>query len=312
MPCQGGTLGALGTVLLALAALLAVGQDYASPSWWPEQPQSGRGYGKAPQCVDIPPDLPLCHDVGYQRMRLPNLLEHDSLAEVKQQAGAWVPLLAKRCHGDTQLFLCSLFAPVCLEQPVYPCRSLCQVVRASCAPLMEAFGFPWPDMLRCARFPPDHQLCIAVQFGSSQATPPPASRICPQCETEQKAEGMMEQMCASDFVLKTRLRELQAEGGERRLAAAPKKKLLKRGPLQRPDTRRLVLHMRNAAACPCPQLADLRRPFLVLGRKAGGQLLLGALYRWERGNREMRFALKFMFSYPCPPRYAPLPGAEQP
>uniref|UniRef100_A0A8C4VUX1 FZ domain-containing protein n=1 Tax=Gopherus evgoodei TaxID=1825980 RepID=A0A8C4VUX1_9SAUR len=100
-----------GTVLLALAALLAVGQDYDSPSWRPEQPPSGRGYGKQPQCVDIPPDLPLCHDVGYKRIWLPKLLEHDSLAQVKQQAGAWVPLLAKRCHGDTQLLLCSLFAP---------------------------------------------------------------------------------------------------------------------------------------------------------------------------------------------------------
>ena len=26
-----------------------------------------------------------------------------------------------------QLFLCSLFSPVCLERPIYPCRSLCQV-----------------------------------------------------------------------------------------------------------------------------------------------------------------------------------------
>ena len=32
-----------------------------------------------------------------------------------------------KCHADTQLFLCSLFSPVCLERPIYPCRSLCQV-----------------------------------------------------------------------------------------------------------------------------------------------------------------------------------------
>ncbi|XP_074856503.1 secreted frizzled-related protein 5 [Carettochelys insculpta] len=244
-------------------------------------------------------------------MRLPNLLDQDSLGEVRQQASAWVPLLGKRCHGDTQILLCSLFAPVCLDRPIYPCRSLCQAVRDACAPLMEAYGFPWPDMLRCTRFPLEHRLCIAPQAGGSPATPPPASRVCPQCEMEPKAEGMMEQMCASDFVLKTRLRELQAEGGERRLAAARKKKLLKRGPLQRPDTRRLVLHLRNAAACLCPQLADLRRPFVVLGRRAGGRLLLGALYRWERGNPQLRFALKFMFSYPCPGRFPQLPAAEQ-
>ena len=60
-------------------------------------------------------------------MRLPNLVEHDTLHEVTQQSMSWIPLLNIKCHSDTQLFLCSLFSPVCLERPIYPCRSLCQV-----------------------------------------------------------------------------------------------------------------------------------------------------------------------------------------
>ncbi|XP_019411051.1 PREDICTED: secreted frizzled-related protein 5, partial [Crocodylus porosus] len=206
---------------------------------------------------------------------------------------------------DTQLFLCALFAPVCLERPVPPCRSLCEVVRDACAPVMEAYGFPWPDMLHCAQFPPDHGLCIAVHFGHGQATAPPVPRLCPQCEVEHKADGMMEQMCSSDFVVKLRIKEVVQEGAERRLVAAPKKKVLKLGPLQRKDTRRMVLHMRNAGACPCPQLDHLGGSFLVLGRKAGGRLLLLAIYRWQKRDPEVKFAVKFMFSYPCP-LYHPL------
>lgn len=170
-----------GTALRALLALLALlapsgGQHYDYYGWQPESVPRGRFYGREPQCVDIPADMQLCYDVGYKRMRLPNLLEHESMAEAKQQASSWVPLLAKQCHTDTQLFLCSLFAPVCLDRPVYPCRSLCEVVRDSCAPVMESYGFPWPEMLHCAKFPSDHDLCIAVQFGNSQATPPPGKR----------------------------------------------------------------------------------------------------------------------------------------
>ena len=63
-------------------------------------------------------------------MRLPNLLDHDTMSEVSQQATSWLPLLNVRCHADSQLFLCSLFAPVCLERPIYPCRSLCNKVGA--------------------------------------------------------------------------------------------------------------------------------------------------------------------------------------
>nr|XP_056705957.1 secreted frizzled-related protein 5 [Euleptes europaea] len=300
-----------GTVLLVLGWALATSQEYDYYGWQSDNFQHGRFYTKQPQCVDIPADLQLCHNVGYKRMRLPNLLDHESMPEVKQQASSWVPLLAKRCHSDTQVFLCSLFAPVCLDRPIYPCRSLCEVVRDSCAPVMESYGFPWPDMLSCNKFPFDNDLCIAVQFGNSQATQPPVSKICTQCEMEHKADGIMEQMCSSDFVVKMRIKEVKKENGERRLVAAQKKKkLLKVGPLKRKDTKKLVLHMKNAGACPCPQLDDLSGSFLVMGRKVGGRLLVLAIYRWEKKNKEMKFAVKFMFSYPCSMHYPFFYGAE--
>lgn len=132
----------------------------------------GRSYGKPPQCVGIPDDLRLCHNVGYNQMLLPNLLEHETMAEVKQQASSWVPLVHKNCHPGTQVFLCSLFAPVCLERPIYPCRWLCEAVRDGCIPIMEAFGFPWPEMLTCDKFPQD-DVCIAMtQPNATEATKP--------------------------------------------------------------------------------------------------------------------------------------------
>ena len=55
------------------------------------------------RCVDIPDNLTLCRDIGYQQMRLPNLLEHETLMEVGQQASSWVQLVSVRCHPDTQV-----------------------------------------------------------------------------------------------------------------------------------------------------------------------------------------------------------------
>ncbi|KAM7102907.1 LOW QUALITY PROTEIN: secreted frizzled-related protein 5 [Ciconia maguari] len=309
MPRAGGPPGARGTALLALALALALvgspgsGQHYDYYGWRPESLPHGRFYGREPQCLDIPPEQ-LCRDVGYKRMRLPNLLEHETMAEAKQQAAARVPLLAKQCTptpSSSSLPLCA----VCLDR-LYPCRSLCEVVRDSCAPVMESYGFPWPEMLHCSKFPSDHELCIAVQFGNRKATPPPVSKICTQCEMEHKADGMMEQMCSSDFVVKMRIKEMTEENGERQVAvAAQKKKVLKLGPLKRKDTKKMVLHMRNAGACPCPSLDSLSGSFLVMGRKVGSRLLLLAIYPWQKHNKEMKFAVKFMFSYPCP-LYPPL------
>lgn len=125
-------------------------------------------YGKSPQCVGIPEDLRLCHGVGYAEMLLPNLLEHETMGEVKQQASSWVPLVHKRCHPGTQVFLCSLFAPVCLDRTIYPCRKLCEAVRDGCTPIMEAFGYPWPEMLICDKFP-DHDVCITMAPNVTEA-----------------------------------------------------------------------------------------------------------------------------------------------
>ena len=113
-----------------------------------------------PQCVPIPKEITLCRDVGYKNMSLPNLLGHDNLQEVKTQANPWVPLFKLRCHPNTDLFLCSLYAPVCLSRPIYPCRSLCESVKNRCAGYMKKYGFEWPDILKCDKFPTDDNMCI--------------------------------------------------------------------------------------------------------------------------------------------------------
>jgi len=61
------------------------------------------------------------------------------------------------------MFLCSLFAPICLDRPIYPCRTLCQAVQTGCESRMRNYGFPWPEMLRCDKFPLDNDLCVGVQ-----------------------------------------------------------------------------------------------------------------------------------------------------
>ncbi|XP_057553233.1 secreted frizzled-related protein 1 isoform X1 [Hippopotamus amphibius kiboko] len=199
----GGRWAAAGALLALAAGLLAAGSaseyDYVSFQSDIGAYQSGRFYTKPPQCVDIPVDLRLCHNVGYKRMVLPNLLEHETMAEVKQQASSWVPLLNKNCHIGTQVFLCSLFAPVCLDRPIYPCRWLCEAVRDSCEPVMQFFGFYWPEMLKCDKFP-EGDVCIAMTPpNATEASKPQGTTVCPPCDNELKSEAIIEHLCASEF-----------------------------------------------------------------------------------------------------------------
>jgi len=178
---------------------------------------------RQPTCVDIPSNMTLCQNIGYTKMRLPNLVEHDTLHEVSQQSMSWIPLLNIKCHPDTQLFLCSLFSPVCLERPIYPCRSLCLGVRQGCQGRMEAYGFPWPAMLDCAKFPQDNDMCITAQSvrqgnsgnsggntrGSSESSREDRSRCeGAPCNQHVTAENILDHFCQADFVVKVRIRKV--------------------------------------------------------------------------------------------------------
>ena len=138
-------------------------------------------------CVSIPDDLKLCHDVGYKRMVLPNLLNHESLDEARQQAASFVPLLNRNCHNHLKEFLCSLFAPVCLPPdtavlgPIPPCKSLCKSVERSCSPIMRRHNFDWPPMLNCSKFS-DKEPCINFKSSIPEEAPVKTEETAQQSE----------------------------------------------------------------------------------------------------------------------------------
>lgn len=131
-------------------------------------------YGK-PICVKVPSNMTLCKNMNYPRMKMPNLLGHDTIEEIVYQSSVWLPLLSINCHRDAQLFLCSMFAPVCVAesqaQTIYPCRSLCEAVKNSCEAKMLAYNYPWPSMFNCSRLPQDNGLCIQLSANQDQARP---------------------------------------------------------------------------------------------------------------------------------------------
>ncbi|KAJ8388641.1 hypothetical protein AAFF_G00132060 [Aldrovandia affinis] len=286
---------------LALVSVCGRASEYEYLGWKLDGYNSGRSYGKSLQCVDIPEDLRLCHNVGYGQMLLPNLLEHETMAEVRQQAGSWVPLVHKACHPGTQVLLCSLFAPVCLDRPVPPCRWLCEAVRDGCLPVMEAFGFPWPEMLACDKFPQD-DVCIANTTANSTHSTAftGLSPACPPCDNEMEMETILEHMCASEFAIKAKIKEVRQEQSDRRVILEKKRRLLKKGDLKKRDLKKLVLFLKNGADCPCQQLEQLGNMYLIMGRKVDEQHLLTGIHRWDKSNAEFRKAMKAMRRHKCP------------
>lgn len=60
-------------------------------------------------------------------------------------------------HLQLRLPITFLFLPPQFSTGfISPCRSLCESVADSCAPIMSCLCSPWPHILSCQRFPADH------------------------------------------------------------------------------------------------------------------------------------------------------------
>ncbi|XP_015261985.1 PREDICTED: secreted frizzled-related protein 2-like [Gekko japonicus] len=244
-------------------------------------------------CKPVPDTMTLCHGVGYSEMRLPNLLGHDTVREALQQSASWVPLLTKQCHRDTKKFLCSLFAPVCLselEEPVFPCRSLCEDVREGCSPVMAAFGFPWPEMLNCSRFPRGNELCIPPAGSKDGLLPPKEDAVFPAClDKGHNEQEFLEIFCSQDFALKMSIRSVSAVEGDLKVVAESRgRTLYRKDGWSEEELKKPVLWLAGGEACACQELAGPGAVVLAMGRRGAGRLVISWVRKWRHGEKEMK------------------------
>ncbi|CAL1281953.1 unnamed protein product [Larinioides sclopetarius] len=110
--------------------------------------------------------LPLCHKykVPYSYTVYPNTLGHLNQNEASEAIARYEPLVSVKCYSLLPLFLCSIYAPKCMEEGrlVPPCRSLCQETIRKCDFFLGVFSVSWPDELICDDLPesPDPDICI--------------------------------------------------------------------------------------------------------------------------------------------------------
>lgn len=119
--------------------------------------------------------IPLCLDIEYNMTVMPNSIGHSKQEEAALEVHQFIPLVKVDCSPDLKFFLCSLYAPPCtiLEEPIRPCRSLCESAR-QCETLMNSFSFQWPENLECTKFPEygGDTICIGRNSTSSGTSSP--------------------------------------------------------------------------------------------------------------------------------------------
>ncbi|PAV78723.1 hypothetical protein WR25_16003 [Diploscapter pachys] len=244
-----------------------------------ERPSSSR-------CLPIPSNLTICYNMQYQQMRLPNLLEHETVNEVVHQSKDWEGLVKLSCHPDTQLFLCSLFAPICIpsmDKEILPCRSLCLAVKQGCEPRMQTYGFAWPQMLSCDKYPSD-DMCIKPVNQQ-----PVRQNHCTACNQVGTFENLVDHFCRSQLVVKGKLGKLTETHISIRNGRSLKKADRRRSI---PETE--IRLTADNSHCPCNVTASGERRVLVMANKqSDGHFQANLILPWKKDKNFKRAIHQF-------------------
>ncbi|MGH0146998.1 UNVERIFIED_CONTAM: hypothetical protein FKN15_009130 [Acipenser sinensis] len=263
--------------------------------------------GQSTRCVSIPPEMSICHDVGYSEMRLPNFLGHTSLEnEVIPKSEDWRPLLQTGCHPQARTFVCSLIAPVCLDTFIQPCRSMCVAVRDSCAPLLACQGQAWPEALDCERFPAEEDMCLSPVSKETahfdKVMPKPTCQGCPAVEEAFAYKRVLDAFCQNDFAVKVKVTRRRFPSEEPEVEIEGRVEFISQGQLLPYDTHSLLQQwMLINESCGQRLTRSGRSLLYVLAGDvhADGTVSIKRIFQWHKRDTQLTLAVRKWRHHKC-------------
>ncbi|XP_069763995.1 secreted frizzled-related protein 2-like [Narcine bancroftii] len=261
--------------------------------------------GISTKCVAVPKEMGLCQDVGYSEMRLPNLLGHTTLGEVVPKSAKWESLVRTGCHSQARTFLCSLFAPVCLDTFIQPCRSMCGAVRDSCSQVLACLGLSWPDVFHCDRFPADGETCLT--WDSSESThyrkifPKPACQGCPSTEELGAHRRVLQTFCRNSFAVKVTLAKRRNASEDTEYNVAGRVEIISPGSLFPLGTRTIIQQWLYINANCVQKMARHNRAvqYVLIGDVQDSNMRVNKIYLWHKKDTQLILAARKWKQHKC-------------
>lgn len=119
--------------------------------------------------------ISMCQGLGYNVTKMPNLVGNVLQSDAELQLTTFTPLIQYGCSSQLKFFLCSVYVPMCTDKvpiPIGPCGSMCLSVKRKCLPVLNEFGFIWPEEFNCSRFPPQNDHNHMCMEGPGDEDPP--------------------------------------------------------------------------------------------------------------------------------------------
>ncbi|GFR88258.1 frizzled-5 [Elysia marginata] len=121
----------------------------------------------------------VCRGLPFKYGALPNMFGQCHAFDINKQLRQFKSLRKTKCHPQLDFMLCGTHSPFCVYDDVpftFPCREICEEVRASCEAEYKRLNhnLPWPRKLQCHIYPKSdskEQRCV-MPDDKVQYTPP--------------------------------------------------------------------------------------------------------------------------------------------
>jgi len=261
----------------------------------------------------IPLELKVCRQLGYNQTKYsPQLYLSSRRSEVIQYFGL---LQLTKCSDDLLFFICMSYQPICFEnydQVIPPCRSVCEHVRDGCLPIINSYGFNWPQELNCEALP-DHKTGVCIKpsaiiknqihdpekkTGDNSVLSTKKVTSCPVCPKSITLKRFRNFKRADFAIVAIFQRRMTSADGTTKLTFRVAK-VYKSGKVPVPSSGSVQLWSPNSCICPKIQLG---RAYVILGQEdvKQNQLLINKKIIMQETTprlekKLMKYALKYQY-----------------
>ncbi|GFO43628.1 secreted frizzled-related protein 5-like, partial [Plakobranchus ocellatus] len=165
--------------------------------------------------------------------------------------------------------------------------TLCSSVKASCETRMKAYGFDWPEMLACNKYPEDNDMCITLIHDVKR------DNNCSACKHPLTYEALIDHFCRADIVMRVTVKEIRDLHGDSSLIMRKKKRFFKtKEGISKKVARELKVIIKDGATCTCDTVEATQQRYLVMGYKSDDKLMLNFAMPWDKNNKEFKKGIR--------------------
>nr|ADO51626.1 secreted frizzled related protein 3 [Schmidtea mediterranea] len=243
------------------------------------------------------------------------------------QSNIWIILLHTKCHVDLEKFLCTIYAPICLKghrfTRVFPCEELCASVKEQCLPRLKIYGFEWPSIVDCGKFPLENKAsCIQLTDGTgnylkkslvkkqredrslnqtilSDQEQTLQKKNCPICNRKVPLEILTKNFCKYSLVIRAKIANIfQKPKGAISIRLQHKSNIIHSSHPIRISLANLITEIQ----CKCSILQNAKSvskgKWLLFGDIENGQFIVKFLTKWQRKRKKFRSLFRQLMKKP--------------